>query len=360
MARRYTLSRLARELGIDKSTVSRALRNEPGVAEDTRARVLERAHAAGYRPDPVFSKAAANRFVHASESLYPRLAWIRLAEDSREASSCLRGAKDAAGLLGYRITEIGGEPDLDSEAIRDHLLDLSVSAIILNTHNLSRPIPALPWDRFAVVACGEGFHGPAIHRVTPDARTGMEMAWRKAIENGYRRIGFCADFHSVPTSSNFEQTGVVGYEQIRCQPWLDPLPILNTRDPRTFLAWVVRNEPDVVVLSRPDFMDALARSGYRVPEDIATILLRPSGKYPDAARVATRPDALGKTAVELVDQLLREFETGIPKDRLSIRTEPVWRDGTTLPKQGDPEPELLEATIPDSVVAVSFEHTTHP
>ena len=45
------LSRVARELGLSASTVSRALNNVPGVREDTRLRVLEAAQRLGYEPN---------------------------------------------------------------------------------------------------------------------------------------------------------------------------------------------------------------------------------------------------------------------------------------------------------------------
>lgn len=45
------LSRLATELGLSQSTVSRALRAHPGIPETTRRRVQQAAEAAGYRPN---------------------------------------------------------------------------------------------------------------------------------------------------------------------------------------------------------------------------------------------------------------------------------------------------------------------
>lgn len=45
------LSKLAHELGLSTSTVSRALNNVPGIHEDTRRRVLEAAQRLGYEPN---------------------------------------------------------------------------------------------------------------------------------------------------------------------------------------------------------------------------------------------------------------------------------------------------------------------
>ena len=48
---RVTISDLAREAGVNKSAVSRALSGKPGVSEETRARVVELARKHGWRPN---------------------------------------------------------------------------------------------------------------------------------------------------------------------------------------------------------------------------------------------------------------------------------------------------------------------
>src|SRR3990167_4225893 len=55
------LKNLARTLGISETTVSRALNGYPEVSERTRARVLEAAKAAGYRPNPMARSLAVGR-----------------------------------------------------------------------------------------------------------------------------------------------------------------------------------------------------------------------------------------------------------------------------------------------------------
>ncbi|GAB4544210.1 MAG: DNA-binding transcriptional regulator CytR [Anaerolineae bacterium] len=47
---RTTIAEIAQQLGVSKTTVSLALRNQPGVSEDTRQAVLEMARRMGYQP----------------------------------------------------------------------------------------------------------------------------------------------------------------------------------------------------------------------------------------------------------------------------------------------------------------------
>ncbi|WP_249384084.1 LacI family DNA-binding transcriptional regulator [Chitinivorax sp. B] len=55
------LKQLAQQLGVSKATVSRALNGYPEVNADTRRRVLEAAHAAGYRPNSLARSLAVGR-----------------------------------------------------------------------------------------------------------------------------------------------------------------------------------------------------------------------------------------------------------------------------------------------------------
>jgi DNA-binding LacI/PurR family transcriptional regulator len=50
-----TMRSLGQQLGLSTMTVSRALRNAPGVSPLTRKRVLYAARLANYRPDPVLA-----------------------------------------------------------------------------------------------------------------------------------------------------------------------------------------------------------------------------------------------------------------------------------------------------------------
>src|SRR5947209_15920972 len=54
-SRQITLRDIAAKAGVSVMTVSRALRNHPNLASDTRARILQLADRLGYRPNPMVS-----------------------------------------------------------------------------------------------------------------------------------------------------------------------------------------------------------------------------------------------------------------------------------------------------------------
>ncbi|MEX3791267.1 substrate-binding domain-containing protein [Paraburkholderia sp. BR14374] len=68
-----TLKDLAHQLGMSRTTVSRALNGYPEVSERTRARVIAAAASVGYRPNPVARHLATGR-AHAIGIIYPLIA----------------------------------------------------------------------------------------------------------------------------------------------------------------------------------------------------------------------------------------------------------------------------------------------
>src|SRR5436305_13167712 len=56
-----TLADIARELGVSKMTVSRAINNHPEISPETRARILEAAQRMNYRPNQFARALPTNR-----------------------------------------------------------------------------------------------------------------------------------------------------------------------------------------------------------------------------------------------------------------------------------------------------------
>ncbi|RYD40551.1 MAG: LacI family DNA-binding transcriptional regulator, partial [Verrucomicrobiaceae bacterium] len=61
MEKRVTMGVLAKRLGLSESTVSRALKGDTRIGEETRARVAKLAADLGYRPNPMISALMAVR-----------------------------------------------------------------------------------------------------------------------------------------------------------------------------------------------------------------------------------------------------------------------------------------------------------
>lgn len=119
MERRITQRDLVEALGVDVSTVSKALKGDPAVARATVERVRSKAAEIGYVPDPVLGALAAYRQRLQPEAYRATIGW--LSDCGPEAmkkrfpaySDYLQGARERAAELGYRIDPVYLDAALD-------------------------------------------------------------------------------------------------------------------------------------------------------------------------------------------------------------------------------------------------------
>ena len=121
-----TIHDIAKALGIDSSTVSRALNNSSRVSEKTKKRILEKAHALGYQRNSLASNLRTNK-TNTIGVIVPRI--------SRNFfSNIISGIEDAAYQEGYNVIICQSLESFDREKkIMETLLANRVDGILLST-----------------------------------------------------------------------------------------------------------------------------------------------------------------------------------------------------------------------------------
>ncbi|MCX7914765.1 MAG: LacI family DNA-binding transcriptional regulator [Verrucomicrobiae bacterium] len=98
-----TLEQVARAAGVHRTTVSRALRNHPGIPPATRDRIVKIAKQLGYRPNPLVSIYQAYVRAHRTPHYHANIAWIDDQPSPRDwfekavASKLFAGRRSAVG-----------------------------------------------------------------------------------------------------------------------------------------------------------------------------------------------------------------------------------------------------------------------
>ena len=107
MNRRITQQDIADKLGLDKSTVSLALRNYTGIAVATRERVRVMAEKLGYRPDPALSMLARQRWAAGKTGSGAALGYLvdSRMENAEQHRRFLAAARVRAEQRGYIVHE---------------------------------------------------------------------------------------------------------------------------------------------------------------------------------------------------------------------------------------------------------------
>ena len=111
--KRVTQSDVAKKCGVNRATVSLALKEHPSIPPITRDRVCAAARQLGYEPDPMLSALAAYRGRLRPSSFHGTLAWITRADRDfdwrayRHFVDYFEGAKAGSKRHGFTPEEIG-------------------------------------------------------------------------------------------------------------------------------------------------------------------------------------------------------------------------------------------------------------
>ena len=115
---------IARDLGVSSMTVSKALRNQFDISEETRKRVVKRAEELGYQPNLV-ARGLVTRRTYMIGIVIPDLMHSFFAE-------VIKGAAKRIKSHGYHVVIVESEGDADSEMAQiETLLALNIDGLII-------------------------------------------------------------------------------------------------------------------------------------------------------------------------------------------------------------------------------------
>lgn len=352
MPDRITMAQVAARAGVHPTTVSLALRNHPSIPLATRDRIRALADDMGYRPDPALNALTAYRHAKVARREMPPLAYLTHWDtecgwkQTHAHAAFHDGAQARATALGFRLEHFWlGEPGMSHRRLSDILIARGITGVIVSSHLPEHDHPLLlDWARFSAVKIDCLPREPDLHHVTNDQRAIAQLAVRRSLGAGYRRIGMVIpywwdDFVDLAWSAGFLA------EQQRL-PAQDRIPILFYADEnissavatgreslvptRAFSEWFARHRPEVI-LSKAQFVrPRLDQLGLAVPRDVAYVelYLEPDGT---AAGVRNNCDRVGALAVEALVAQMQQNSYGIPEFPTAMLVEGTWFDGATLP-----------------------------
>lgn len=134
----YTLSDIAKELGVNKATVSKAISGKGNLSAETRARILEFIDECGYRPNAVAQSLARCRTYNIG-LMMPDQADVF---DSAFFRDCLRGVCQVAGEHNYDVLMA-----MDNESVNENLSRLidnrKIDGVIAMRSQVKSPVVTL-------------------------------------------------------------------------------------------------------------------------------------------------------------------------------------------------------------------------
>jgi LacI family transcriptional regulator len=268
-----TLADIARELGVSKMTVSRAINNHPLVNPETRARVLEVARRMNYQPNQ-YARALATNRSYVIGVVVPDLMHSYFAE-------ICRGIESVARPLGYRNLICNTDEDAAKETDEAEALLPRTDGLIVAS---SLPPGKAGFYR-RIIKDGakvvfidrrlEGVRGPAV--TTDDMRVGL-LATEHLINLGHKRVGHLRGTAASTAEGRFE-----GYKRALAKHRLPhggslvrDCGFTEREGYNAMREWLAEGDvpPAIFAVNDPaaiGAMQALEEAGLRVGRDVALV-----------------------------------------------------------------------------------------
>jgi LacI family transcriptional regulator len=270
------LKDIARDLGVSVVTVSKVLRGNADIGEETRKRVLKRMKELNYQPNMMARGLASGR-TYTVGLVVPDLVHPFFAEFAKSLSGVLRTGNRALILASSEE-----DPEVERQEIRT-LLNRGVDVLMIASCQANlRNFYELGDDRTPYILFDRNFPHLAAHFVGSDDVLVGEMATNHLIEIGRKRIAHIGGRNSSPSFDRLR-----GYKNALMRAGLpapDELVVSRERveESGDVVGFQVMQEllklksrPDAVFcyndLTAVGAIDATLQAGLRVPEDIAFI-----------------------------------------------------------------------------------------
>jgi LacI family transcriptional regulator, galactose operon repressor len=340
--KRITMADVARLAKVHQTTVSLALRNDPRLPAETRARIRAIADSLGYRPDPMLSALSFYRTSRDAVKTQPLIAFVMRAranlppEHFFSDEQFLKGARRAAERMGYRIVPFQFENSATEGARLSRVLrSRGIEGLIIGSLDASPHKLSMDWDYFSAL-CIESHHlGLSLHTVANNQSGITRTAVRRVFELGYRRIGLAVgETEETSLGKPFSAGYLVEVNEHRGMKKIRPFLLGPDKDGTlaTKLGGWVRSEKIEVVLSNwSNVPELLASAGLRVPRDVGVATLDYNPHRGASAGIRQSHEIVGERAVEGLALLMKTHQRGrITLPNLTL-VDGLWQDGPDLP-----------------------------
>ncbi|GEM_PF-3277009 len=337
---RVTCKTIAASLGVSASTVSRALRNDPRLKDETIEKVKHAAAEAGYQLDPRISKAY-TQVLNRSHSSLQHIALIHNKPTNQQfrsgpAKAYWTAAVKVSNRLGFAIDmftlqEVQGKGKRLSEILQHRGIEgLLVCAFYepdIRSWNID-------WDQFSAVAVGSSPQRPTMLKVdTDDYGHGYDLT-KTLIKEGARKIGYISSPDQI---AHEEHRSAAGYRSA-CDAFhakAYPIHMVKNRntdgslqEKRQLSHWFGNGKMDAIVSAAPWVADYLHKT-HDLPERRIGFPFRPPERFKQAQYVDYDPETIVSPALQLLKDQLFSQKKGVtyeePTPSLHLRCPVVSR-----------------------------------
>lgn len=332
------MSDVAAAAGVHQSTVSLALRGDPRIPADTRARVEMAVARLGYRRNPLVSALIAERKRGRPSGKGAVLAVLAAGakpEEWRRRSpiySRLHGhLVEQAHRLGYGLQEFAlHEAGRGPGRLKRMLHARGIRGLLLAPMPVSTETVDFDFTGFAAVALRLQLRDPALGRVAPDYFLAMSAALEKLWSTGHRRAAFLS-LAEVDERVRHRSLGAyLAVRQSHPRRCLSPVTV-DEWSSGDFAEWMHRHRPDAIVTPTHSVYRQvegwLETGGWSAPHDLSLISLD-CHAHTDEAGMVHNLELEAFRAVNMLARKVESAEFGVLPDPCQLAIPARWRDGS--------------------------------
>lgn len=338
--RRVTQQDIARAAGVNRATVSLALRSHPSIPASTRARITKLATKLGYQPDPMLSALAHYRHAAGSSVFRGTLAWLAHTtpgfswKNIPHFAAYLESASARAEEQGYRVDVIDlHDMGIGWQRAASVAKSRGIDGVLLCPQpSAGTNLDHFPWDDFAAVTFGYTIVRPKLHMIASAHYAATFRCMTELFARGYRRIGFYFNRqHDHRTNHNYLAGYLTARELHDPQANIPPL-IDDSHDPAqpVFWNWFDRHRPDAIVTGDREFENILRHRNLKAPRDVGVACPGLAVTSGPLSGICEDNGRLGRIAVDFLIAMLQRGERGIPEHPQQLLVEGAWVSGTSL------------------------------
>jgi LacI family transcriptional regulator len=327
-ARRPTLHDVARAARVALATASYALRGSAKIPPATTERVRAAAARLGYRPNPRFAElmSAVRRGGPLASGERLALVWP---EGARGAFARLvaDGARSRAEARGYALEEFRASAFRRPARLAEILAARGIGGVVFGpVTTRDRFTLDWPWERFAMAVIGSAELGAPLSRAAHHHYEAMRLTLAALTRRAdLRRPAALLEAATNERAHRGWQAAWLAYAGTDAAARIHLLPPAGTTAAgRALVSWWRRTEPDALVVSGPDVLDALAQAGLAAPPAATFTLARAPGDT--LPGIAQGYDVIAAHAVDLVIAQLQRNERGLPTPPRSLLFPGEWRE----------------------------------
>lgn len=330
------LKEIANIAGVSTSAVSMALRDHPRIGKATKIKIKKIASQLNYEINPLVHQVLTHLRsgnqgkIHASVALLDLTTKSAQGAKGRIYGRFIEKCKERCLEFGYDLEYFWvADPRNKISHYQTIFKNRNVRGLILCGHGTKllsvhapftvylKSYPIINFDTFP--------SSPNIPSVSPYISYNLDVAVKKAIQLGYKRLGLVnsALIHKETTSASFLAFQATLPNKAR-------IPILTSMD--QFRTWLSKYQPEVIITYGKEAYNRLKHLKIKVPEKMGVITLdKHEGTNPNLAGVKTSIAQMANIAVEILNSKMTAEQVGVESESNHLTLiHGHWSDGISV------------------------------